>query len=185
VTQFLEILHLATYHALVHCFVERYQGLLEEAAQALPHEELREMVLQFTHSMLTEEPHRCLDFAWKRHRVLDRDAEHRLKRRLGERNDRPRAPALGEQLFDQLEPRNLIRGIDTIAEAVARWVRKTVTSLPHVELFSPQTGDADHLADVQGTTVFCDRDWTDDRYGVIAPTRRRLYQDSHASTLPV
>src|SRR4029078_12637648 len=53
-TQLLEVLHLAAHDALVHRFVERNQGLLEELAQALADQELRQVVLQLAYAVLRE-----------------------------------------------------------------------------------------------------------------------------------
>src|SRR5207249_62263 len=49
-TQLLEILHFAAHDALVHRFVERDEGLLQETAQALADEKLRQVILQLAHS---------------------------------------------------------------------------------------------------------------------------------------
>ena len=45
--QLLEVLHVAAHDALVHRFVERNERLLEELAQALADQELRQVVLHF------------------------------------------------------------------------------------------------------------------------------------------
>src|SRR6266404_2092939 len=184
-SQLLEILHLAAHYALVHRLVQWNQRLLQEAPQALPDQKLGEVVLQFADTMLAKKADRGLDLAGQRHRILDRDAEHRLQRRVGERYDCAGAPALGQQLLDQLEPRDLVGRIYAVAEAVARGIGKAVPPLPHVELLAAQTRNTYNLADMQGAARIGAGGWNDDRVARVAPTRRRLDQDAHERFLPI
>ena len=147
--QLLEILHLAANDALVHRFVERNERLLEELAQALSYEELRQMILQLAHAMLREKLDRGLDLRGQRRRLVHCEAEHRLQRRVGERHDRACTPAFGQELLDELEACDLIGRIHPVSECVAQRHRKAVSALPHVELLAAQAGDADHFTDVQ------------------------------------
>ena len=86
--------------------------------------------------MLREELDGSLDFTGQRRRVLDREAQHRLQHRLGQRHDGSCPPALRKELLDELESCDLVRRIDPIAEAIAQRRRKAVPSLPHVELLA-------------------------------------------------
>ncbi len=82
-------------------------------------------------------------------RARHRQAEHRLQRRLRERDDRAGPPALGQQLLDQLQAGDLVGRVDAIAIGVAQRRRKSIPPLPHVELLAAQAGHAHHFADVQ------------------------------------
>ena len=77
----------------MHRLVQRNQRLLQEAPQALPDQKFGQMVLQFADAMLPKKLDRSLDLAGQRCRILDRDAEHRLQRRVGEWHDCAGAPA--------------------------------------------------------------------------------------------
>jgi hypothetical protein len=94
--QLLKILHFPADDALVHRFVQWNQRLLEEAPQALSDQQLGQVVLQLADAVLAEQGDRSLDFVGKRGRCVDRDAQHRLQRRFGQRHDGPGAPALGQ-----------------------------------------------------------------------------------------
>ena len=99
--------------------------------------------------MLREQLDGALDLARQRRRILDRESQHRLQHRLGQRHHGARAPAFRQQLLDELEAGHLVRRIDAVAEAVAQRRREVVATLPHVELFAAQAGDPDDLAYVQ------------------------------------
>ncbi len=156
--QFLVGLHFAAHDPLVHRLVERNQRLLEELAQPLADQQLRQMILQLADAVLAEQPHRIGDFRRERRRLRDGQPDHRLQRRVGERDDRARAPPLGQQLLDQLEARDLVGRIHAIAERIAQRRGKAVAALPHVELLAAQPRDAHDLADVQRARGLADRD---------------------------
>ena len=134
---------------LVHRLVQRNQRLLQKAPEPLADQQLRQVVLQFADAMLCQKLDRGLDFRRQRQGILDGDAQHRLQRRFRQRNNRARTPAFGQQLLDDLEPRDLIGRIDAVTESVACRIRKPVASLPHVQLFASEAGDSYHLTDVQ------------------------------------
>ena len=166
-------------------FVEWNERLFEEPAQPLSDEKLRQMVLQLAHAMLAEQLHCGLDFGWQGRGIFDRDTQHRLQRRIGERHHRACPPSLRQELLDQLEARNLVRRIDAIAESVARRIGKAIPALPHVKLLTPQAGDSHDLADVQGGAGVDAGRRGDQRRVVIATARWRLDQDTHESPLPI
>src|SRR5438105_14930725 len=99
--------------------------------------------------MLGKKLDRGLDFRRQRQGILDGDAEHRLQRRFRQRNNRARTPAFGQQLLDDLEPRDLIGRIVAVAESIACRIRKPVAWLPRVQLAASEAGDSYHLTEVQ------------------------------------
>jgi hypothetical protein len=93
-TQLLEILHLAPHDPFVHGFIERNQRGLEELCASPARQQFGKVILQLAHPMLREELDGGLDFTGQRRRVLDREAQHRLQHRLGQRHDGSCPPAL-------------------------------------------------------------------------------------------
>jgi hypothetical protein len=103
-----------------------------------------------------------------------------LQHRLGQRHDGAGAPAFGKELLDELEPRNLVRRIDAVAEAIAQRRRKFVAALPHVELLAAQAGDSDDLPNVQRVArVARSGGHFGHLHRRLAPSGRRSYQDAH------
>ena len=177
--QFLERLHLAAHDSLMHRFIQRNQRLLQKLSHSLRREQLRQMLLKIERAMRSEHPHRRFDFRRQRRGLLDRQAQHRLQRRVRERHHCAGAPSFRQQLFDQTQPRNLIGWVHSITKRVAERRWKTITPLPHVELLASQARDANDFTDMErrgSISIFRQHvHWR----RAFASSRRRLDEDAH------
>ena len=140
----------------MHGLVERKERLFEKLAQPLGHQQAGQVVLQLADLMPGEQIQRRLDIVGQPSRGDYGEAQHRLQRRFGQWHDRPRAPAFGQQLLDELEAGNLIVRVDAIAVGVASRRGESVAPMPHVELLAAQFGNPHDFADVQHPAMLRD-----------------------------
>ena len=144
------VLHFAADDALVHRLVERDQRLLEELAQALADQQLRQVVLHFADAVLAEQLDRGLDIsAGSGAGSSTASPSIDCSAVSASGTTAPARQPSDSSCLISLRRATWSGGIDAIAERVAQRRRETVAALPHVELLAPQSGDADDFADVK------------------------------------